>query len=128
VVVASAILCHLPDPLEFLAYLSSLADQAIFFFGRMVDSDALLISYQPPHPSLRRARPFPHDFNENTRLSRGLFERSTKELGFREIVELPWRDSWLDPYVRDGGGPQERSDLATELANGSRHVAVLAMR
>jgi hypothetical protein len=41
---------------------------------------------------------------------------------------LPWRDSWLDPYVRDGGGPQERPDLATELANGSRHVAVLAMR
>jgi len=72
-------------------YLSSLADQAIFFFGQMVDSDALLISYQPPHPSLRRARPFPHDFNENTRLSRCLFERSMKELGFRAIVELPWR-------------------------------------
>jgi hypothetical protein len=93
VVVASAILCHLPDPLEFLAYLSSLADQAIFFFGQMAASDALLISYQPPPPSLRRARPFPHDFNENTRLSRGLFERSMKELGLREIVELPWRDS-----------------------------------
>src|SRR5262249_6142491 len=41
VVVASAILCHLPDPLNFLAHLGALAEEAIFFCGQLIESDTL---------------------------------------------------------------------------------------
>jgi hypothetical protein len=71
VVSASAILCHLPDPLEFLAFLGRTAREAIFFWGQVVDSDDLLIAYERPHLRFSN-RPFPYGFNDNTRLSRGL--------------------------------------------------------
>lgn len=128
VVVASAILCHLPDPLTFLDYLGRLAGEAIFFYGQMIDANELLISLQPPYTNPSWSRPFPYEFNDNTRISRGLFEHSMKSLGFHEIVELPWRDAWLSPYIRDEAPPPAGRDLTWEVRHGSRHVAMLAMR
>jgi hypothetical protein len=93
VVVASAVMCHLPDPLNFLAFLGSLATEAVFFWGQMIDSDELLVGYDQPNRF--REEPFPWGFDDNTRLSRGLFRRSVELMGFREIVELPHRDTWL---------------------------------
>ncbi len=51
-----------------------------------------------------------------------------KSLGFHEIVELPWRDTWLSPYIRDGAPPPAGRDLTWEIRHGSRQVAMLAMR
>ncbi|HEX3656964.1 MAG TPA: methyltransferase domain-containing protein [Pirellulales bacterium] len=98
VVVASAIMCHLPDPLNFLAFLASKAREAVFFWGQVIDTDNLLVCYSPPHQNLHD-RPFPYCFNDNTRISRGLMELSFKQLGFKEVVEAPWQDNWISPYI-----------------------------
>ena len=95
VVVASAIMCHLPDPLNFLAFLGSIAKEAVFFWGQMLDTDDYLIAYNEPNRFAMTNRQFPHGFDDNTRLSRGLFRRSAELMGFGNIVELPYRDTWL---------------------------------
>jgi SAM-dependent methyltransferase len=89
VVVASAIMCHLPNPLDFLAALARVARRAIFFWGALAEGDEMTILYHRPHSALRHAAwPFPYGFNDDTRISRSLFEFSMRELGFPEIVEL----------------------------------------
>jgi hypothetical protein len=88
VVVATAILCHIPDPLNFLAYLGAIAKEAIFFWGQMLDTDELAISYQPPHEELSTFHTFPYCFNDNTRISKGLFRESARLMGFREVTFL----------------------------------------
>jgi len=140
VVVASAILCHLPDPLNFLAHLGTLAEEAIFFCGQLIESDTLLVSYLPPQPTLGRGdMPFPLRFNSDVRISRGLLYYGFEEMGFKNLYELPWREDWLPPYFNVHYSPQlldgeERPDvlqawqLDRELRQGSKHVALLAMR
>jgi len=123
VVVASAIMCHLPDPLHFLAALGKIAHKAILFWGQMVDTDELLVAYSPPHANLSSLTEFPVCFNDNTRISRGLFEQSMKLMGFREIIEIPPRDTWVLGLHESRGIP-----LDQEIKTGSRHVALLAMR
>lgn len=95
VVVASAVMCHLPDPLNFLAFLGSVAKEAIFFWGQMLDTDDYLIAYNEPNRFTFTTSTFPYGFDDNTRLSRGLFRKSLELLGFGEIVELPHRGTWL---------------------------------
>jgi SAM-dependent methyltransferase len=142
VVSASAILCHLPDPLDFLAFLGTLANEAIFYFGQVVDSDVLMTTYLKPHPDLALSgvtMPFPYRFNDVTRVSRGLLYHSFEEMGFDDIVELPWKDEWLSPYFTAGqrepllegetrAEVQSAWQLHAELTGASKHVAVLAMR
>jgi len=89
VVVASAIMCHLPNPLDFLTALARVARHAIFFWGALAEGDAMTIAYQRPHGALQHAAwCFPYGFNDDTRISRSLFEFSMSELGFTEVVEL----------------------------------------
>ena len=121
VVVAAAIMCHLPDPLNFLASLGSIAKEAIFFWGQMVDTDALTIAYSPPHPSMGGEQTFPYGFNDNTRISRGLFELSTRLMGFREVIEIPYRPQWLL-------GPHDAGGLENEIKTGSGNMTLLAVR
>jgi Methyltransferase domain len=140
VVCASAIMCHLPDPAHFLAFLGQLADEAIFYFGQVVDTDALLISYFKPHPALGGGdMRFPYRFNDCTRLSRGLLYHGFEEMGFKNIVQLPWLTSWLSPYFyhlqsepmlpnEPNPDVQHAWRVNAELTCGSKHVAVLAMR
>ncbi|HEY5316191.1 MAG TPA: methyltransferase domain-containing protein [Pirellulales bacterium] len=144
VVVASAIMCHLPDPLNFLAFLASKAKEAIFFWGQLIDSSNLLVSYQPPHAGLHD-RPFPFCFNDNTRISRGLMELSFKQLGFKHVIEVPWQHDWLSPYITQyrpaeldpaavaalgepGARASQGFDLLNEIEISSKHVGILATR
>jgi len=139
VVLACAIMCHLPDPLNFLTYLGSLATDAIFFFGQVVDTEAMIISYLPRHPDLGlNEMPFPYRFNRNTRLSRGLLYHGLEEMGFKKIVELPWSEDWLPPYFDRHQGPRLEGDardevqqawrLRDELQRGSTSIALIASR
>ena len=121
VVVVSAIMCHLPDPLNFLAFLGSIATEAIFFWGQMIATDALTIAYTRPHPNLGGQQSFPYGFNDNTRISRGLFELSMRQMGFREVIEIPYRPHWAF-------GPHDAGNLENEIRTGSGHVALLAVR
>lgn len=81
VVMACNMMCHLPDPSYYLAFLGSLAKEAVFLWEQQIDTDDLLICYQPPHPALfHLATPgsssYPHFFNDCTTVSRGFFEKS----------------------------------------------------
>jgi len=107
VVCASAILCHLPDPLEFLACLGRTANEAIFFWGKVIETNEFIIAYDKPHLAFSD-EPFPYGFNSDTQLSRGLLIWSLEKMGFREVIELPQREGWLDMP--------------------GKHMAVLAMR
>jgi hypothetical protein len=140
VVCASAMIGNLPDPLDFLAFLGSLAAEAIFLVCQVIETDALLISYQMPHPALGPAElPFPLRFNNNTRLSRGLLYHSLEEIGFKKIEEIQWSDDWLPPYYNANYRPPRLEDedrpevqrawtLQTELSKGSVHRAITASR
>ena len=119
VVCASAILCHLPDPLNFLAYLGSLANQAVFFWGQTIDTEHFVVSYNQPHPSLGDQGPFPYRFNDNTRISIGLFKHAMQSMGFSRLIEIPY-PSWI-PENKEPG-------VESELARGSRHRSLLFMR
>jgi len=74
---------------------------AIFYFGQIVDTDAMIVSYLKPHPSLALTGstcPSPIGFNDVTRLSRGLLYHGFEEMGFKNIIQLPWSDEWLSPF------------------------------
>lgn len=121
VVVASAIMCHLPDPTQFLAFLGHMAREAVFFWGQVIDSESAIIAFNPPHEALDLQHgdtPFPHCFNDNTRMSRGLMELSFKLMGFGNVTYLPTN------LLADA----EKVGLEAEITRGSRHLAVLAMR
>ena len=119
VVWVSAILCHLPDPLNFLSYVASLANEAVFFWGQVVDTENFIISYNKPHPNLGDLRAFPYHFNDNTRVSMGLLKHALMSLGFSQVIEIPYT-SWLPENPERG--------VESELAHGSRHRALLFMR
>jgi len=133
-------LCHVPDPLEFLSFLGSLANEAIFFFGQIIDADDLLVSYLKPHPALSPRGlelQFPFRFNDVTRISRGMIYHAFEEMGFGDIVEIPWRDEWLSPYFgHDQSEPRLEGEtrdevqsawrVCAELSTGSKHAAMMA--
>lgn len=128
VVVASAIMCHLPDPLPFLAAIGKIAKRAILFWGQVIDTEQLIISHKPPHPELSRLTKFPHSFNDNTRISRGMFKESMRLMGFKSVIEIEHRNTWLPqflPYSLDANAPKT---LDEELKTGSKHVAFLALK
>jgi SAM-dependent methyltransferase len=123
VCVISAIMCHLPDPLNFLAESARVARKAILFWGQIVDTEALVVAYQPPHASLSTLLDFPYCFNDNTRISMGIFREAMRLTGFADVTEIPSRPTWL-PGLFDRPFPT----LEQELLNGSRHVVLLATR
>jgi len=93
VVSTSAVLCHLPDPLHFLTALARLASRAVFIWGAFMETEELLIHYNP----LNRftGRKFPNGFDEGTSISLGLLLFSMSELGFSHHEELKMEPEWM---------------------------------
>jgi SAM-dependent methyltransferase len=121
VVYVSAIMCHLPDPLQFLAYAASLATEAVFYWGQVLESDHLLIAYNEPHPSLGDFWKFPYRFNDNTRISYGLLRHSMRELGFPKMIEVQHKN-WIPlPATWE-------PNLECDLRIGSPHRGILFTR
>ena len=94
VVIASAVMQHISDPLYLLAFLGRTAKKALFLFSGMGDTDAFQVYYNEPN-RFDKSTTFPVCFNNDVGLSRGLLMRSLGLLGFKEIVEIPWRPEWL---------------------------------
>jgi hypothetical protein len=95
VVVASQIMQHISDPLYFLSFIASRAQKALLLFTGMGDTDELMVYYQQPNRFYKDAK-FPVCFDNDVGLSRGLLYKSLEMLGFDEIVEIPWEESWLN--------------------------------
>jgi len=84
---------HVSDPLYFLSFVASRAKKALFYFGNMLNKDEYSIQYIEPN-RYYRDKPFPIGFDEVV-VSRGLLFKSLDLLGFDEIIEIPWTESWL---------------------------------
>jgi SAM-dependent methyltransferase len=123
VTVMTAIMCHLPDPLHFLAAASAITNKAILFWGQVINTDSTIICYSKPHPNLSNLTDFPNCFNDNTRVSRGMFRESARLLGFSEVIQIPPQLTWISELCND-----RDIDLESEFKNGSPHMALLLVR
>lgn len=94
IVVASAIMCHLSDPLYFLNFLGSIARKALLVFSTIDDDKRFRITYNEPG-KFYPENPFPVCFDNMTTVSRPLLEFSLREMGFSEIMELEYQEDWL---------------------------------
>jgi hypothetical protein len=94
VVIASAILLHISDPLYFLHFLGRMTRKAMFLFTRVIRADEYVLLYGEPNEYSKEAQ-FPVGFDNNNFISTGLLHLSLKKLGFREVIELPPQPSWV---------------------------------
>jgi len=104
------------------------ARHAILFWGQVIDTEQMIISHKPPHSELSRLTEFPYSFNDNTRISRGMFKESMRLMGFKSVTSIEHRDTWLPqflPYSLNANAPKTLDD---ELKTGSKHVVFLALR
>jgi SAM-dependent methyltransferase len=93
VVSYTAVLCHVPDPLQFLKAISALAGKALLLWSGFFESDELLIRYNPGSKFYNK--PFPEVFDNGTSISVPLLLYSMRELGFARYEELQWQPAWL---------------------------------
>jgi SAM-dependent methyltransferase len=93
VVSATAILCHVPDPLHFLRAISCLAKKALFLWSGFVESDELLIRYNPENKF--HIKKFPDGFDDGTSISLGLLFHAMRALGFSRHEEVQNQPTWL---------------------------------
>ena len=93
-VIASAIMQHISDPLYLLSFLGGIATKALFLFVGMGDTEQFLVYYSEPN-KFDKSKRFPVCFDNDVGLSRGLLMKSLSMLGFVKVVELPWQHDWL---------------------------------
>jgi len=98
VVIASAILLHLSDPLYFLYFLGSVTKKVLFLFTRVIRAPEYVIYYHEPN-EYYKDDPFPVCFDNNNYISTGLLQLSLRKLGFREVIELQPTESWIPQQV-----------------------------
>lgn len=87
VVLASTVLCHLSDPLQFLACLGSLARKAIFIYTEVTVEDQYCIRFGE-HNKYYKDDPFPLCFDYGTTVSLKLLLKSFELMGFSEIYDI----------------------------------------
>lgn len=97
-VIASAIMLHLSDPLYFLHFLGSVTRKALLFFNKVIRTDEYLVKYEEPN-RYYMSDPFPVCFDNNNSISTGLLNLSFKRLGFREVIELQPNSGWVPQQV-----------------------------
>jgi SAM-dependent methyltransferase len=94
VVISSALMCHLSDPLYHLAFLGSITRRALLLFSAITDEPGFRITHEGAKVAFPND-PFPVCFDLMTRVSRPLVDFGLAELGFRRVVELRHRSDWL---------------------------------
>ena len=93
VVSSTALLCHVPDPLHFLKAIARLATKAVLLWSGFIESEELLIRYNPPNKFF--SAEFPNGFDDGTSISLGLLFLSMSNLGFANREELKPAPGWL---------------------------------
>jgi hypothetical protein len=94
IVISSAIMCHLSDPLEYLTFLASITKKALLLFTSIDEADTYHIIYDGAKTFFPDSR-FPYCFDTNTHISKGLLLFGLKDLGFSRIIEIPYANSWI---------------------------------
>jgi SAM-dependent methyltransferase len=99
VVSTSQVLCHLPDPLHFLTAIARLASKGVFMWNNLLETDELLIHYNPPNKFTNAE--FPNGFDEGTSISVGLLLLAMSKLGFTHHEELKIKPEWMpEEWIR----------------------------
>jgi SAM-dependent methyltransferase len=88
VVISCAVLCHLSDPLQHLAFLGSIARKMLFIWTPVVpDEQSYCIIFGEPNKYYKDDR-FPFCFDNQVKPSARLLRKSLELMGF-EIYEVP---------------------------------------
>lgn len=93
IVISSAIMCHLSDPLYYLSFIGKLAKRALFLFSSIDPDPSFKISYEGANYYYKN--PFPICFDKLNHVSSGLIEYGLRESGFTRIIEIPYQTCWL---------------------------------
>lgn len=94
IVISTAIMCHLSDPLYYLSFLGSITKKALLLFSSIENVKIFRITYDGAkyyYPD----KPFPICFDEMNHVSRSLIDYGLKELGFSKIIKLPRQKNWM---------------------------------
>jgi 2-polyprenyl-3-methyl-5-hydroxy-6-metoxy-1,4-benzoquinol methylase len=94
IVVASAIMEHVSDPLYFLNFVSSICKRLLLIFLPTIDTKELTITYNETESRHCGDASFPVCF-DSVKLSPTLVYRSLEMCGFKKVVELFHKDSWV---------------------------------
>lgn len=122
VALSIAVLVHLSDPLQHLAFLGSIAKRAIFVWTLTSapgdqDEESMIIKYHSVNRYYEHTK-FPFCFDV-TQISPGLLKKSLEMMGFTEIYELEHRaDGMPERWFRNHRGYLGvRPDPAKSAAN-----------
>jgi hypothetical protein len=94
IVISSAIMCHLSDPLHYLKFLATITKKVLVLFTSVDDTETYHIIYDGAKKFNPDAQ-FPNCFDQNTRISKGLLFFGLREAGFLKIIEIPYKDTWI---------------------------------
>jgi 2-polyprenyl-3-methyl-5-hydroxy-6-metoxy-1,4-benzoquinol methylase len=94
IVIASAIMEHISDPLYFLSFVSSVCRKLLFLFMPVIDTGELAITFNETKSRHAPDAKFPACF-DSVKLSAPLIYKSLELCGFKKVVELYHRDSWI---------------------------------
>ncbi|HTD23676.1 MAG TPA: class I SAM-dependent methyltransferase [Terriglobales bacterium] len=95
IVIASAIMLHLSDPLYFLHFLGSITKKCLFLFTLVNDSPDHIIHYITANKFYKDDFPLCFD---NHSISFPLLTLGLQRMGFTTILEIPHRQSWLPSH------------------------------
>lgn len=87
VVTSIAVMCHLTDTLQHLAFLGSIAKKALFIFTPVTDDEGYAIRLGEPN-KYYKADEFPFCFDNLVRPSRTLLKKSMELMGFTKLIEI----------------------------------------
>jgi SAM-dependent methyltransferase len=93
-VISTAVLVHLSDPLQHLAWLGSSARKALLVFTPCHRDDEYSIKFHSVNRYYRDK--FPYCFDVST-ISRKLLRLAMEQMGFTRIVEITAAQKWMPP-------------------------------
>lgn len=82
-----AVSCHVPDPIQHLAYLCDYSKKAVFFWVPINKNEGFNVSFTKPGKVYKRFS-WPFSFDTNVKLSSPLVKLILKESGFEDIREI----------------------------------------
>jgi hypothetical protein len=98
-------MCHISDPLYFLAFLGRIAAEAIFLFTGMGTDAGYRIYYSKPN-RFYSSDEFPVCFDNDVALSKDLLFDSLALMGFKNIDVLGYKSTWLPASWYNSGNQQ----------------------
>jgi len=95
IVISSAVMCHLSDPLNHISFLAQITKRALLLHTQVSEEDAYIVHYGTSTRKFSKGDPFPVCFDDGVTISRRFLLESLHLAGFRNIQEIKYSDEWL---------------------------------